>query len=143
MWIAARSRLPASSPIATPNALSVKGVINLDGPADPAAVQPFEKKVCGIPAVTQFLGGAPSEQPDRYRDASPLPFLPLGVRQEFIAASLGQNLMDQLTAYQAAARGKGETITITTLANAGHFDTLSPKSPYWKTVADRITAMLR
>jgi acetyl esterase/lipase len=142
MWIAARPKLPPTSPVYTKNPLRVKGVINLDGPADPATVQPLETKVCGLPAVTEFLGGTPAEQPDRYRDASPQPFLPLGVAQEFIAGGLGQNMMDQIKEYESAARAKGDTVTITTLPGAGHFDMLSPSSTHWKTVEDRIRAIL-
>jgi acetyl esterase/lipase len=143
MWIAARPRLPATSVVYGKNALPVKAAINLDGPADPAAAQPFEMKVCGIPAITQFLGGGPAEQPERYRDASPLPFLPLGVTQEFVIGGLGRSLMDQLVAYQSAARAKGDTVDITSLDRANHFDMLAPRSEYWKTVEDRFLALLR
>jgi acetyl esterase/lipase len=143
MWIAARPKLPASSAVHAKDPLPVKAVINLDGPADPAAFQPLETKVCGIPALTQFLGGTPDERPDRYRDASPLSFLPLGVPQEFIAGGLARLAMDQIRSYQSAAQAKGDAVTITTLDGAGHFDMLAPRSPYWKTVEDRFRALVR
>jgi acetyl esterase/lipase len=143
MWIAARPRLPASSPLYAKNPLPVRAVMNLDGPADPAAIQPLETKLCGRAVVTEFMGGTPAEQPDRYRDGSPLPFLPLGVLQDFVAGGLIQNQIEQITAYQSAARAKGDTVTITVLDKAGHFDMLQPRSPYWKTVEDRIRALLR
>jgi acetyl esterase/lipase len=143
MWIAARPKLPASSALYTKDPLPVKAVINIDGPADPAAIQPLETKVCGMPAVTQFLGGTPDEQPARYRDASALSFLPLGVPQEFIGGGLLQMAMEQILAYQSSARAKGDTVTITTLDGARHFDMLAPRSTHWKTVEERFRALLR
>lgn len=142
MWIAARPKLPAASALYTKDPLPVKAVINLDGPADPAAFQPLETKVCGMPAVTQFLGGTPKEQPERYRDASALSFVPLGVPQEFIGGGLVQMAMDQIVAYQSAARAKGDVVTITTLEGARHFDMLAPQSAYWKRVEERFRALL-
>ena len=143
MWIAARPKLPASSAVYSKDALPMKAAINLDGPADPAAARSAETKVCGMPAVTQFLGGTPDERPERYRDASPLSLLPLGLPQEFIGGGLLQTLMDQILAYQTSARAKGDTVTITTLEGAGHFDMLSPRSPYWKKVEERIVALVQ
>ena len=142
MWIAARPKLPSASALYTKDPLRVKAVINLDGPADPAAFHPLETKVCGMPAVTQFLGGTPKEQPERYRDASALSFVPLGMPQEFIGGGLVQMAMDQIVAYQSSARAKGDAVTITTLEGARHFDMLAPQSPYWKRVEARFRALL-
>jgi hypothetical protein len=122
--------------------LPVKAVVNLDGIADPVAFQPTETKVCSIPALSRFLGGTPADFPERYRDASPMPFLPLGVPQEFIGGSLVRGLKDQITAYQSAVQSKGDSVTITALEGAGHFDMLAPRSPYWPVVEARFQALL-
>ncbi|HEY7500226.1 MAG TPA: alpha/beta hydrolase [Vicinamibacterales bacterium] len=143
MWIAARPKLPPSSALYVKNAVPVKAVINLDGLADPVAFHPMESKVCPLPAMTRFFGGSPVEYPDRYRDGSPVPFLPLGVPQEFIGGSLVRGLKDQIAAYESAARAKGDVVTITALDGAGHFDMLAPRSPHWKTVEPRFHALLR
>ncbi len=143
MWIAARPKLPASSDLYTKDALRVKAVMNLDGPANPAAFVPFETKVCPMPAVTRFLGGAPLEHPQRYHDASPLSFLPLGVPQEFVGGSLVRGLKDQIDAYQSSATAKGDVVNITMLEGAGHFGMLAPHSPHWKTVEARFQALVR
>jgi acetyl esterase/lipase len=143
MWVAARHRLAPTSAFYTKDPLRVKAVVNLDGPADPAAFQPFETKVCSIPAVTQFLGGTPSEVPERYRDASPASFLPLGIPQEFIVGSLIRRITDQIAAYESLARSRGDAVTITALDGAGHFDMLAPRSPHWPTVAARFKTLLQ
>jgi acetyl esterase/lipase len=143
MWIAARHKLPASSDLHMTNPLSVRGVVNIDGPADPATFQAIETKVCPTPAISDLLGGTPAEQPERYGHASPLTFLPLGIPQEFIAGSLIHSHLDHVTAYQLAARAKGDTVTLTSLPGAGHFDMLSPQSKHWKVLEDRLIALLR
>ena len=143
MWIAARPKLPSSSRLYAKDPLQVKAVINLDGPPDLAGFRPFETKVCGMPAITQFVGGTPEEQPDRYREGSAASFLPLGVPQDFIAGALIRNTSEHFTAYQTSAREKGDVVTITTLDGAGHFDMLAPRSPHWKTVEERFRALLR
>ena len=45
--------------------------------------------------------------------------------------------MEQILAYQASARAKGDVVTITTLDGAGHFDMLAPRSEYGKRVEAR------
>ena len=143
MWIAARPKFPASSSLYTRDPLQVKAVINLDGPADLAAFRPFETKVCGMPAITRFVGGTPDDQPGRYREGSAASFVPLGVPQDFIAGALIRNTSEQFAAYQTSAREKGDVVTMTTLDGAGHFDMLAPRSPHWKTVEQRFRALLR
>ena len=143
MWIAARPKLPASSRLYSKDPLAVKAVVNLDGPVDPAAFLPYETKVCGMPAITQFMGGTAEEHPARYQDSSAASFLPLGVPQEFIAGALIANTREQIVAYQASARAKGDVVTVTALEGAGHFDMLAPRSPHWKTVEARFRTLLR
>ena len=149
LWIAARPKLNRSSELYAKDAtnkegpLRVRAAIDLDGPPDLATSQPFERRMCPIPAITDFMGGSPEQFPSRYAEASATPFLPLGVRQELISGSLLSGIRPQLAAYETAARSKGDSITITELAGSGHFDMLSPHSPYWKTVSDRIAATLR
>ena len=90
-----------------------------------------------------FMGGSPEQFANRYAEFSATHFLPLGVRQELIGGSLFGAIREQVADYETTARSKGESITVTELAGSGHFDMLSPHSPYWKTVSDRIAATLR
>jgi acetyl esterase/lipase len=143
MWIAARRKLPASSPLHVADPLAVKAIMSIDGPIDPVAFQAVETEVCPNRAMTQFLGGTPAQRPERYRDASPMTFLPLGVPQELIAGGVMTMFRSQLTDYQTAARAKGDSVTVTPLDGAGHFDMLLPGSKYWAIVEDRLLALLR
>ena len=96
-----------------------------------------------MPALTQFLAGTPAEQPERYRDSSPASVLPLGVAQEFIAGSLAQMAMDQILAYQSAGPQQGRCRDHYDARGSRHFDMLAPRSPHWKTVEERIRALVR
>jgi acetyl esterase/lipase len=140
-WVAARTKLPRSSALWTKDALTVKAAMNLDGPPDLAGFQPLEK-MCPMPAVTQFLGGTPAEQPLRYREGAATAWLPLGVEQEMVVGGLLRSARDLVTSYEAAAKSKGDRVTVTELEKAGHFDMLAPRSGYWKMVQERVTALL-
>ena len=143
LWIAARPKLSRASELYGKDPLRIRAVIDLDGPPDLATSQPFERRMCPIPAITDFMGGSPEQFAARYAQASATPFLPLGVRQELISGSLLRAIRPQLAAYETAARSKGDSVSVTELAGSGHFDMLSPHAPYWKTVSERIAATLR
>ncbi len=137
LWIAARPRLPASSPLYTKNPLPVKAVVDIDGPPDLASTQPDESKFCPVPGISQFIGGTPAAQPERYREASALSFLPLGVPQTIVVGGFlkAHNLIG---AYVDQARAKGDPVSVLTLEDSGHFDMLSPGARYGKALLEAI-----
>jgi len=57
---------------------------------DIAAAQPMERKFCPVPGITQFMGGTPAEQPERYCESSATLLLPIGVPQTIVAGGLLQ-----------------------------------------------------
>ena len=119
--------------------LRLQGVIDLDGPADLKAVLPMQQRVCGGPVITRLVGGTPEEQPQRYRETSPIEMLPLGVRQEFFA---GRMFSAQAAPYEAAARSAGDAVHTTVLAEAGHFVFVDPSSAVWPQVIRSVREML-
>ncbi len=137
MWLAARSKLPKTSDLYINNPLALSAVVDLDGPPDLKATIPVQQPICGTPVITNLIGGSPDEQPDRYRAASPIELLPLGVRQEVFA---GRMFAAQVPPYEAAAKKAGDDLHTTVLANAGHFVFIDPQSDVWPQV---IAAVLR
>jgi acetyl esterase/lipase len=133
LWIGARSKLPKTSVLYTPNPLVLKDIIDIDGPPDLTAAQPLESEYCPIPAVTQFLGGSPAQQPVRYREGSAQAYLPLGTPQIIVTAGLLGHVGTLAADYKAAAAAKGDTITIVPI-EGGHFDMLDPSSAPGKAV---------
>lgn len=141
MWIAARSKLPASSPVYTKSPLAVKAAIDVDGPPDLAGAQPLERKFCPVPGITQLMGGTPNEQAERYRDGSAMSFLPLGVSKEIVAGSLLQQAHELVVAYETRAKAKGDRITVLTLEGSGHFDMLAPDSRHGNALIEAILSL--
>ena len=139
MWLAARPKLPKSSVLYANNPLRLKGVVDLDGPADLKATLPMQQPVCGSPVITQLLGGTPEEQPQRYREASPVEMLPLGVRQEFFA---GRMFAAQAPAYEASAKRAGDAVHASVFNQAGHLVFIDPGSAVWPEVIKSVRTML-
>jgi acetyl esterase/lipase len=139
IWLAARPKIPQSSELYAGHPLPIKGVVDLDGPADLKATLPMQKPVCGAPVIEQLLGGTPEEYPERYRAASPIEMLPLGVRQEFFA---GRMFAQQAPAYEEAALQAGDKVHIVVLEKAGHFVFIDPASEPWRQVIRGTRALL-
>ncbi len=139
IWLAARRKLPPSSELYSKDPLPLKGVVDLDGPGDLKAMLPMQQQVCGAPVITQLLGGTPEDRPQRYREASPIEMLPLGVRQEFFA---GRMFAVQAPAYEEAARRAGDTVNSVVLSKAGHFVFIDPESAVWPQVVQSVRALL-
>ena len=139
IWLAARRKLPPSSELYSKDPLPLKGVVDLDGPGDLKAILPMQQQICGAPVITQLLDGTPEERPQRYREASPIEMLPLGVRQEFFA---GRMFAAQAPAYEEAARRAGDVVNAVVLSQAGHFVFVDPGSAAWPQVVKSTRALL-
>ena len=139
MWVAARSRLPASSPLYVGDPLPICGVVNLAGGGEMQAFIPFEMSCCGSAVVEAMLGGTPAAFPERYNQTSVIKMLPLGTPQvivwgqqdECLPASLGED-------YTAAAKQAGDPVLLVTFPGFGHFEIASPLSPTWPVVRSAI-----
>jgi acetyl esterase/lipase len=139
LWLAGRAKLPKASDLYAANPLPFSGVVSLDGPGDLRATIAMQQQVCGSPVITNLLGGSPDERPERYRAASPIELLPLGVRQEFFA---GRMFAAQAAPYEAAARKAGDAVRTTVLAEAGHFVFIDPQSATWPEVLAGVRRLL-
>jgi hypothetical protein len=87
-----------------------------------------QQPICGSLVITNLMGGAPDQQPERYRAASPIELLPFGVRQEFFAGAM---FATQAAPYEAATKRAGDTLHATVLPTAGHFVFIDPQSEVW------------
>jgi acetyl esterase/lipase len=139
LWLAARPKLPGTSDLFIRDPLRLAGVVSLDGPADLKATIPLQMPVCGRPVITDLIGGSPEEQPGRYRDASPIEALPLGVPQAFFT---GRMFAAHSTPYDAAAKRAGDVVQIAAIPNADHFVFIDPKSEVWPQVMSSVRRLL-
>jgi acetyl esterase/lipase len=140
LWIAARSTLAASSPIYAKDPLRLKAAINIDGPSELAALQPQETKVCGFPAITNFIGGGPSEVPERYRDGSIHASTVLAIPQKIVVGGLLKGFAET---YVEESKAKGNDVTAIKLEGSNHFDMLDPATSWGKTLRDLILSSAR
>jgi acetyl esterase/lipase len=139
MWLAARPKIPKTSELHTTDPLPLSGVIDLDGPPDLKATIPSQQPICGSPVITNLIGGSPEDRPERYRAASPIELLPLGVRQEIFA---GRMFAAQVAPYEKAAKEAGDSVRSTVLADAGHFVFIDPRSDVWPQVIAAVRRLL-
>jgi acetyl esterase/lipase len=131
LWLAARSRLPENSPLATivtplhiAFAVSQAGAVDLD--------LMWQVQQPNSP-VANFLGGTPSEVPERYALASPARLLPLGVPQMLVHGQADDIVPIQVSqAYLAAAHQAGDTaVSLLELPDVDHFDVIDPTTEVW------------
>jgi acetyl esterase/lipase len=139
LWLAARPKLSKASELYVSNPLRVTGVVSLDGPADLKATIPLQRPVCGAPVITDLIGGSSQERPDRYRDASPIEQLPLGVPQAFFT---GQMFAAHAAPYEAATTKAGDTVQLVAIPSAGHFVFIDPQSDVWPQVMKSVRRLL-
>ena len=120
----------------------MKAVVDIDGPPDLESAFPEQERFCPVPGITRFLGGAPADQPRRYREGSAAAWLPLGVPQTIFVGGLLADVPDLVSGYQARAAAKGDAVTVVTLPGSGHFDMLQPGAPHATTVQKHILSLL-
>jgi pimeloyl-ACP methyl ester carboxylesterase len=94
--------------------------------------------------VNELLGGSPDKVPDRYRSASPIEMVPLGVRQQVIHGAADDIVPVSISrGYVAAARKAGDDATLTEPPAAGHFELIDPRSKAWGAVRERALALVK
>lgn len=139
LWLAARDRLPKESPLYAKDPLRLRAIVSLAGITDLRRYRPN----CGN-AVTKLLGGSPEEVPDRYRQTSPIELLPLKIKQRLIHGSLDDIVPAEFSkAYFAAARKKGDSVRLSLIGTAGHFDLIASRSTAWPAVEEAVRSLLR
>lgn len=143
MWAAARSRLPAASPLHTAAPLPVRGVIDLAGPVDMTANIPGYQSLCRDSVITSLLGGTPAEAPERYAQVSAIKLVPLGIPQLIVLGEHEDFVPRQFAeAYVDAAARAGDEVRLLVIPGVGHFEPASPRAATWPQVRSAIRALL-
>jgi acetyl esterase/lipase len=119
----------------------LKGVVSLAGVTD--LRDAWERKLSST-VVADLLGGSPAEVPERYRDASPIERLPLGVPVRLIHGAKDDVVPIAMSErYEQAARAKGDDVKLIRLETAGHFELIDPRGPEYRTVEETVLSLLR
>ena len=124
LWVVGRKWLDADDPLRGEGPLALNGVVALAGIPDLAAYAAPEG--CGA-AVSGLLGGEPHEVPDRVQRASPIAMVPLGVTQALVIGEHDPIVpKTQADSFVDAARQMGDSVAVTTILGAGHFELVDP-----------------
>jgi acetyl esterase/lipase len=140
LWLAGRKWLDGDDPLRGEAPLALNGVVALAGIPDLEAYAAPEG--CGS-AVSGLLGGDPSEVPDRLRRASPIAMVPFGVTQTLVIGEFDSIVPEsQAESFADAARQIGDSVTVTTVLGAGHFELVDPSHGGFKVIREDIVKAL-
>lgn len=141
LWLAARHKLASTSALHVATPLPIHGVVSLAGPGDLRDFNEYGDAVCGPGTIPRLLGGSPSEVAERWHDASPSSFLPLGVPQVMLAGEFDRIMpRERLERWAHSARLAGDSVEVIVVPKAAHHEVMSPASVTWPAIRD---AMLR
>jgi acetyl esterase/lipase len=130
LWLAARPRLPATSPLASAAPLRIAHVVSLGGLPDLEATAASPDNGCGTEVVAKLVG---TGRLDPYADTSVPRLFPLGVPQDLVNGRADRIIPFRMaTDYVARARAAGDRATLHDVADTGHVELVTPGTPAWK-----------
>ncbi len=129
LWLAARPRLPETSPLASPAPLRIAHVISLGGLPDLEATATSPDNGCGTEVVAKLVG---TGRTDPYADTSVPRLFPLGVPQDLVNGRADQIIPFRMaTDYVARARAAGDSATLHDVPDTGHVELVTPDTAAW------------
>ena len=132
LWIAARHKLPANSPMRMDNPLKLVGVVNSGGLADLKASRGVTQRSCLSDIYDQLVGDISSTRAEVLSDTSPAEMLPLKVRQISVNG-LDDGIAPPMLgeSYTRRARAAGDDADVIVVLNTGHVELVSPGTEVW------------
>lgn len=132
LWLAARPKLPTSSPLYTAHPLRIRHVISLGGLPDLEATATNADNGCGTEVVAKLVGAPTPQHTDVYADTSVSRLLPLGVKLDLINGREDRIIpFVMATDYVAKATAAGDTATLHIIPATGHVELIAPETPAW------------
>ncbi len=138
LWAAARPGLPSGVPGSAPP-VTVAAAVALAGVVD---LVDADQRGIGGGAVAQLLGGRSQQVAERYRLASPIERLPLGVPQLLVHGMRDRHVpADMSERYAEAARAAGDPVDLVVRHDVGHMDLIEPRSAGWSVTLEWLLRM--
>lgn len=126
--------------LAAERVLKLRGAVSLAGAVD--LRRAWELKL-GDGAAGQFLGGSPAQVAERYRKASPIERLPLGVPTRLLHGADDEVVpLDLSRRYEAAARASGDDVRLIALPATGHAELIEPAASAWRIISSTLRTLL-
>jgi acetyl esterase/lipase len=135
LWLAARPRLPRSSPLRSARPLAIHEVISLGGLPDleQAATTP---NGCGNEVVGQLTGG-------RFADTSIPRLAPLGIGQVLVNGRQDRIIpAAYATGYAARMQAAGDQVRVRMIDRTGHVELIAPETAAWAAAVEEIERAL-
>lgn len=130
LWLAARPRLPATSPLRTGDPLPIAHVVCLGGLPDLEATAASPDNGCGTEVIPRLVG---TDRADPYADTSIPRLLPLGVPHDLVNGREDRIIPYRFaTDYLARATAAGDTVTLHTIPSTGHVELIAPETAAWE-----------
>lgn len=141
-WLAARPRIPASSPLYRKDIVPVRQVVSLGGLADLRREAALLKTSCDREIVE--LAGTPSaDRPDVFSDTNAGDLMPNGSRTILITGELDIISPPRVAHdFAARARAAGDSAEVVILPGASHYDEVAATSAAWPRVLRAIESAL-
>ena len=142
LWLAARGRIPAGSPLHAAKPLPIAAVVSSGGLPDLEVVRAGEN--CGAGTVEKLVGPPSVQHPDVYADTSPAELGVARGQEALISGDQDPIAPPALAeAYVAKMRRRGARIGATTLPHTGHVELISPGTPAWAETVRAIRRLLQ
>lgn len=141
-WLAARPRIPATSPLYRKDVVPVRHVVSLGGLADLRREAALLKTSCDREIVE--LAGTPSaDRPDVFSDTNAGDLIPNGSRTILVTGEL-DTISPPRVAHDFAARAHaaGDSAEVVILPGASHYDEVAATSSSWPRVLRAIESSL-
>ena len=140
LWLAARPRLPADSPLRCPAPLPIAHVVALGGLPDLEAVAASPDNGCGTEVIARLVGG---DRADRYADTSIPHLLPLGVSHDLVNGREDAIVPWRFaTDHLARAIAAGDHAALHAVPRTGHVELVAPESAAWRQAKALLRAAL-
>lgn len=136
LWLAARPRLPASSPLRTSDPIGIKTVISLGGLPDLEEAARPPGSGCGTEVIAKLTGG-------NFADTSVPRLKPLGVKQILINGEQDQVIPTSYAeGYAGPMRTAGDDVEVRMIDRTGHIELIAPETAAWASAVAEIEKAL-
>lgn len=148
-WIAARHRIARDSELFIEDPIAILGAVSLAGVNDLEmmyGVHHYRDQVLSREPdnpTAELIGGSPKEYPERYKHASPVELLPIGVHQTIVHGALDIHVPIGISDhYHREAERAGDSVKYVHLPTAEHLMLTNTTSSAWQTVKEEIQLLV-
>lgn len=141
LWLAARGRIPAGSPLKTTHPLPIAAVVSSGGLPDLEVVR--AGGICGVGTVDKLVGAPSPGHPEVFADTSPAELGAGKDREVLVSGDQDPIAPPSLAdAYAAKMKRRGAAIDAVTVPQTGHVELISPGTAAWSATVRTIERLL-